>query len=60
MGLMSWLRGDRSASGAVPVAPDVARPDDRSERVDVNRLVPMQRTVSGQDLVIDPTGLQGR
>lgn len=63
MGLMSWLRGGRSAGGgdAVPDAgpADRGSPDERSERVDVQRIAPMQRTVPEQDLVIDPVGFQG-
>lgn len=71
MGLMSWLRGGRSGgdSDAVPAAPagrvevegQGDRDDrvDRVDRVDVRRLVPMQRTVSEQDLVINPVAFQG-
>lgn len=59
MGLMSWLRGDRSGAQAqVTDATSAALPE-RVDRVDVHRLAPMQRTVLGQDLVIDPAGFQG-
>ncbi|MFC9858489.1 MULTISPECIES: hypothetical protein [unclassified Streptomyces] len=59
MGLMSWLRGGRSTSGAVPVAAeDVRTPAPREDRVDVRRLVPMQRTLAGQELVTDPSGFE--
>ncbi|MFD9422609.1 MULTISPECIES: hypothetical protein [unclassified Streptomyces] len=59
MGLMSWLRGGRSTSGAVPVAAQDARtPAPRDDRVDVHRLVPMQRTLAGQELVSDPSGFE--
>lgn len=58
MGLMSWLRGGRS-SDADPAPGDArgSRPD-RVDRVDVSRLAPVQRSVTGQDLVIDPGGFQ--
>lgn len=58
MGLMSWLRGGRS-TGADPSPGDAhgSRPD-RVGRVDVSRLAPVQRSVTGQDLVIDPGGFQ--
>lgn len=63
MGLMSWLRGGRSVGGgdAVPDAGPAGRggPAERSDRVDVQRLAPMQRTVPEQDLVINPVGFQG-
>ncbi|MEV6074442.1 hypothetical protein AB0L80_04915 [Streptomyces sp. NPDC052069] len=59
MGLMSWLRGGRSTSGAVPVAAEGARtPAPRDDRVDVLRLVPVQRTLAGQELVTDPSGFE--
>ncbi|MFJ2092636.1 hypothetical protein ACIOEW_25680 [Streptomyces sp. NPDC087901] len=58
MGLMSWLRGGRSTDGdPAPVAAHASRPD-REGRVDVSRLTPVQRSVTGQDLVIDPGGFQ--
>ncbi|WP_330241940.1 hypothetical protein [Streptomyces sp. NBC_00525] len=59
MGLMSWLRGGRSAGAPAPTPPDGdgARPD-RGDRVDVNRLEPVQRSVTGQRLLIDPTGFE--
>lgn len=58
MGLMSWLRGGRSID-ADPAPGDAhgSRPD-RVDRVDVSRLAPVQRSVTGQDLVIDPGGFQ--
>lgn len=63
MGLMSWLRGGRSVGGgdALPVAgpADGGGAAERSDRVDVLRLAPMQRTVPEQDLVINPVGFQG-
>lgn len=64
MGLMSWLRGGRSVgdSDAVPEVDVPAGRGDlgaRGDRVDVRRLVPMQRTVPEQDLVINPVGFQG-
>ncbi|MFI6948011.1 hypothetical protein [Streptomyces sp. NPDC050422] len=58
MGLMSWLRGGRSTDAAAhPAAADAPRPS-RGDRVDVSRLEPVQRSVTGQDLVIDPGGFQ--
>lgn len=58
MGLMSWLRGGRSA-GDGDAVPEVGVPVDRSDRVDVRRLAPMQRTLPEQGLVINPVGFQG-
>ncbi len=60
MGLMSWLRGGRPVGGgnAAPEAGPVDRID-RSDRVDVQRIAPMQRTVPEPDLVINPVGFQG-
>lgn len=59
MGLMSWLRGSRSTGAAPhPAAADAPRPEERRDRVDVSRLEPVQRSVTGQDLVIDPGGFQ--
>ncbi|MFE7324672.1 hypothetical protein ACFU8W_06765 [Streptomyces sp. NPDC057565] len=57
MGLMSWLRGRRTEEGGG----DAGLPADavRRERFDPSRLPPLQRTVTGQDLVIDPGGFQG-
>lgn len=58
MGLMSWLRGGRSTGGdPSPVDAHPSRPD-RLDRVDVSRPAPVQRSVTGQDLVIDPGGFQ--
>ncbi|MGW1185499.1 hypothetical protein ACWD7Y_15330 [Streptomyces drozdowiczii] len=57
MGLMSWLRGGRSADTPSAQEPGGARPD-RGDRVDVSRLVPVQRSVTGQDLLIDPRGFE--
>lgn len=57
MGLMSWLRGGRGGaarSDDVP-APAPMPATDRGERVDVNRLEPIQRVVSGQQLTVGPT-----
>ncbi|TRV80678.1 hypothetical protein FKN01_05195 [Streptomyces sp. 130] len=54
MGLMSWLRGGRSAESA-PSRHPVAPHRDRGDRVDVHRLEPVQRSVTGQDLLINPT-----
>lgn len=56
MGLMSWLRGGRSGDASTPApspAPGLAAAD-RGERVDVNRLEPLQRVVSGQRLTVVP------
>lgn len=59
MGLMSWLRGGRSTgTPPYPAPADAPRPEDRRDRVDVSRLEPVQRSVTGQDLVIDPGGFQ--
>lgn len=59
MGLMSWLRGSRSTGAAPhPAAADAPRSEARRDRVDVSRLEPLQRSVTGQDLVIDPRGFQ--
>lgn len=59
MGLMSWLRGSRSTGAAPhPAAADAPGPEERRDRVDVSRLEPVQRSVTGQDLVIDPGGFQ--
>lgn len=52
MGLMSWLRGGRS--GDAPAAAPMPAAD-RGDRVDVNRLEPIQRVVSGQQLTVGPT-----
>lgn len=57
MGLMSWLRGgrgdgSRSGSGDVPTTAPAAA--DGEDRVDVDRLEPMQRGVSGQQLTLAP------
>ncbi|QHY98716.1 hypothetical protein SSPS47_26775 [Streptomyces sp. S4.7] len=57
MGLMSWLRGDRSAAHVADATSGAAQ--ERGDQVDVRRPAPMQRTVLGQDLVIDPAGFQG-
>ncbi|WUT00790.1 hypothetical protein OHA46_30680 [Streptomyces sp. NBC_00708] len=57
MGLMSWLRGGRAADAPSLPAPGGARPD-RGDRVDVSRLEPVQRSVTGQDLLIDPRGFE--
>ncbi|MEW1892791.1 hypothetical protein [Streptomyces sp. NPDC085659] len=54
MGLMSWLRGGRSAD-ALPVP---GSGSEREDRVDVSRLAPVQRSVTGQDLVINPAGFE--
>lgn len=57
MGLMSWLRGGRGGaarSDDLP-APAPMPAADRGERVDVNRLEPIQRVVSGQQLTVGPT-----
>ncbi|MFI2318508.1 hypothetical protein [Streptomyces sp. CB00072] len=51
MGLMSWLRGGRS--GDAPAAAPMPAAD-RGDRVDVNRLEPIQRVVSGQQLTVGP------
>ncbi|WP_219995587.1 hypothetical protein, partial [Streptomyces sp. ZEA17I] len=53
MGLMSWLRGGLGArSGGVRSGGDAGASvgADRRERVDVNRLAPLQRVVSAQQL----------
>lgn len=59
MGLMSWLRGGRGGAARTGDAPAPAPPSvsvaDRGERVDVNRLEPIQRVVSGQQLTVGPT-----
>ncbi|GHF45291.1 hypothetical protein GCM10010504_11440 [Streptomyces griseus] len=57
MGLMSWLRGDRgrSRAGDAPVPVPGPAGADRGDRVDVNRLEPLQRMVSGQQLTSSPT-----
>ncbi len=72
MGLLSWLRGDdrrtradsdpgtgavTGAGAQVSDAPADRR--DRSDRVDLRELAPVQRTLGDQDLLIDPTGFQG-
>ncbi|WP_328903925.1 hypothetical protein OHR86_31810 [Streptomyces sp. NBC_00441] len=57
MGLMSWLRGGRSADALSEPGPGGLRPD-RPDRVDVNRLAPVQRSVTGQDLLINPAGFE--
>ncbi|SEB76580.1 hypothetical protein SAMN05216483_0377 [Streptomyces sp. 2131.1] len=57
MGLMSWLRGGRSADTPPAQEPGGARPD-RGDRVDVSRLEPVQRSVTGQDLLINPRGFE--
>lgn len=57
MGLMSWLRGDRSGERVADAASDTRW--EREDRVDVHRPAPIQRTVLGQDLVIDPAGFRG-
>ncbi|MGW2474172.1 hypothetical protein [Streptomyces sp. NPDC001665] len=54
MGLISWLRGGRSADAPAAPAPDGAR----QGRVDVSRLAPVQRSVTGQDLLINPRGFE--
>ncbi|MGY3681521.1 hypothetical protein [Streptomyces sp. TE33382] len=70
MGLMSWLRGGRSSDeSASPAAADGPRADTgdaaaaagagaRSERVDVSRIAPIQRTVAEQDLVMGTSGFE--
>ncbi|MFJ6436211.1 hypothetical protein [Streptomyces sp. NPDC091416] len=58
MGLMSWLRGGRSSGGDPSPRGAHASRQDRVDRVDVSRLAPVQRSVTGQDLVIDPGGFQ--
>ncbi|MGW6204554.1 hypothetical protein ACWF9B_13035 [Streptomyces sp. NPDC055089] len=58
MGLMSWLRGGRSTGGDPAQGGAHASRPDRVDRVDVSRLAPVQRSVTGQDLVIDPGGFQ--
>lgn len=59
MGLMSWLRGGLGGAARTGDAPAPAPPSvsvaDRGERVDVNRLEPIQRVVSGQQLTVGPT-----
>ncbi|MFJ7628665.1 hypothetical protein ACIQZN_19430 [Streptomyces sp. NPDC097595] len=57
MGLMSWLRGGRSANAPLSRPPGPAGPD-RSDRVDVSRLAPVQRSVTGQDLLTNPAGFE--
>ncbi|NEC66608.1 hypothetical protein G3I41_18465, partial [Streptomyces sp. SID9727] len=57
MGLMSWLRGGRSTDTPPPQLPGLSGPD-RADRVDVNRLEPVQRSVTGQDLLINPPGFE--
>ncbi|TXS00611.1 hypothetical protein EAO73_26470 [Streptomyces sp. col6] len=52
MGLMSWLRGGRATDAPSAPAPD------RGDRVDVSRLAPVQRSVTGQDLLINPRGFE--
>ncbi|WLQ37805.1 hypothetical protein P8A18_32130 [Streptomyces castrisilvae] len=56
MGLMSWLRGGRTTGRAMP--PEAPGRGDRADRVDVNRLDPVQRSVTGQDLLTDPGGFE--
>ncbi|WP_393063151.1 hypothetical protein [Streptomyces sp. LN549] len=58
MGLMSWLRGGRSTGGDPSPGDAYASRPDREDRVDVGALAPVQRSVTGQDLVIDPGGFQ--
>lgn len=59
MGLMSWLRAGLGGAARTGDAPAPAPPSvsvaDRGERVDVNRLEPIQRVVSGQQLTVGPT-----
>ncbi|MGZ2362300.1 hypothetical protein LRE75_37520 [Streptomyces sp. 372A] len=57
MGLMSWLRGGRSTGAPPPRLPGLSGPD-RADRVDVDRLEPVQRSVTGQDLLINPPGFE--
>lgn len=58
MGLMSWLRGGRSGGTSAPSAASSPAPGlgaaDRGERVDVNRLEPLQRVLAGQQLTVAP------
>ncbi|MFY0511655.1 hypothetical protein ACOMD4_14850 [Streptomyces anulatus] len=59
MGLMSWLRGGlggaaRTGDEPAPAPPSVSVAD-RGDRVDVSRLEPIQRVVSGQQLTVGPT-----
>ncbi|MEU0103132.1 hypothetical protein [Streptomyces sp. NPDC006267] len=54
MGLMSWLRGGRGGAARSGDAPAPAPVADRGDRVDVNRLEPLQRVVSGQRLTVGP------
>ncbi|MER7700944.1 hypothetical protein [Streptomyces sp. NPDC096095] len=54
MGLMSWLRGGRGGAARSGDAPAPAPVADRGDRVDVNRLEPLQRVVSGQRLTAGP------
>ncbi|MYY05785.1 MULTISPECIES: hypothetical protein [unclassified Streptomyces] len=56
MGLMSWLRGGRTTGRAMP--PEAPGRGDRADRVDVNRLDPVQWSVTGQDLLTDPGGFE--
>ncbi|MEV5602683.1 hypothetical protein AB0L33_14690 [Streptomyces sp. NPDC052299] len=57
MGLMSWLRGGRSADAPLPQHAGRGGPD-RADRVDVSRLEPVQRSVTGQDLLTNPSGFE--
>ncbi|MFC8535559.1 hypothetical protein ACFUJY_16595 [Streptomyces sp. NPDC057249] len=59
MGLMSWLRGGRSADAPPPRLPGPPGPG-RADRVDVNRLEPVQRSVWGQELLTDPLAFESR
>ncbi|MEU2025478.1 hypothetical protein ABZ565_25510 [Streptomyces sp. NPDC016469] len=57
MGLMSWLRGGRSTDAPPSRLPGPAGPD-RADRVDVSRLEPVQRSVTGQELLTNPAGFE--
>lgn len=54
MGLMFWLRGGRGGAARSDDVPAPMPAADRGERVDVNRLEPIQRVVSGQQLTVAP------